>query len=206
MKKNVPLLLIVFVLLFLAAWLPRMSGLDQLVTVDEPKWLTRSANFYQAIANGHADDTYQSEHPGVTIMWAGTLGFLTRFPAYAAETPGQFSWETPQLERWLAEAGGPTPLDLAPVGSLVGRLCRLRRHCGRFFPTAYAIWFLASHPDHALCGLGSLLHRPLPTTSSGRTAGQLHLSLAAAPSLPGSTAAGDVDILCSPPSPWAWPG
>ncbi len=112
MKKNVPLFVIVFVLLFLAAWLPRMSGLDQLVTVDEPKWLTRSANFYQAIANGQADDTYQSEHPGVTIMWAGTLGFLTRFPAYAAETPGQFSWETPQLERWLAEAGGPTPLEL----------------------------------------------------------------------------------------------
>ena len=111
-KKNVPVLIITFCLLFLAAWLPRMAGLDQLVTVDEPKWLTRSANFYQAIANGQANDTYQSEHPGVTIMWAGTLGFLQQYPAYAKDVPGQFTWETPELERWLAAENGPTPLDL----------------------------------------------------------------------------------------------
>lgn len=111
-KKNVPVLIITFCLLFLAAWLPRMAGLEQLVTVDEPKWLTRSANFYQAIANGQANDTYQSEHPGVTIMWAGTLGFLQQYPAYAKDVPGQFTWETPELERWLAAENGPTPLEL----------------------------------------------------------------------------------------------
>ncbi len=86
-KQRLPVLLAAFILLFLAAWLPRIIGMDQLVTVDEPKWLTRSANFYQAIGNGQANDTYQSEHPGVTIMWAGTLGFLRQYPPTLRRRP-----------------------------------------------------------------------------------------------------------------------
>jgi hypothetical protein len=75
-------------LLALALLLPRLLQLSRYVTVDEPLWLIRSANFYQALAAGDWQDTFQREHPGVTIMWAGTLGFLLRFPEYArlAET------------------------------------------------------------------------------------------------------------------------
>jgi hypothetical protein len=76
-----------FLLVLLALWLPRGLGLDRFVTVDEPKWLVRSANFYNALAHGDFKDTFQREHPGVTITWAGTAGFLWRFPGYFKIAP-----------------------------------------------------------------------------------------------------------------------
>ena len=46
-RLQTPLLLL---LLFLAVWTPRVLALDAFVTPDEPLWLYRSANFYQAIS------------------------------------------------------------------------------------------------------------------------------------------------------------
>ena len=60
---------------------------DQYVTVDESKWLVRSANFYQALHSG--SDTFQHGHPGVTIMWSAA-GYLLRF-LNTSRSPGQFS-------------------------------------------------------------------------------------------------------------------
>jgi hypothetical protein len=69
-------------LLILALALPRLTALDRYVTVDEPLWLERSANFYQALWNQDWKNTYLVGHPGVTITWAGTAGFLWEFPGY----------------------------------------------------------------------------------------------------------------------------
>ena len=83
-----------------AMWLPRGLALDVFVTPDEPKWLTRSANFFNALAQRDFDNTYQKEHPGVTIMWAGTAAFLSRFPSYVEIGPGE--QDRPQkLKRFL---------------------------------------------------------------------------------------------------------
>ena len=68
--------------LILALCLPRLTALDHYVTIDEPTWLMNSANFYQALWTRNWKDTYQLEHPGVTITWTGTLGFLWKFPGY----------------------------------------------------------------------------------------------------------------------------
>ena len=57
-------------LLFLAAWVPRVLGLDAFVTADEPGLLFRSANFYQALADRDFANTVQLEHPGVTVLWS----------------------------------------------------------------------------------------------------------------------------------------
>ena len=103
-------------LLFLAAWLPRTLALDRFVTADERRWLARSANFYHALAHGNLADTFQREHPGVTIMWAGTLGLLQEFPDYAQQSPGQFGWEDEFLEAWLLDATTHTPLALLAAG------------------------------------------------------------------------------------------
>jgi len=102
--------------LFLAAWMPRVLALDTFVTTDERKWLTRSANFYQAISHADFAATFQREHPGVTVMWAGTLGFLTYFPTYAQVAPGQFAWENEDLEEWLSTHSTLTPLQLLAAG------------------------------------------------------------------------------------------
>ncbi|MGL4649944.1 MAG: glycosyltransferase family 39 protein, partial [Caldilineaceae bacterium] len=83
---------------------------------DERKWLARSANFYEAVSEGNLAGTFQREHPGVTVMWAGTLGFLQLYPDYPAAAPGPFAWDTEHLESWLTDTGGPNPLDLLAAG------------------------------------------------------------------------------------------
>ena len=58
--KNTPVLPLVFLLVvLLALWLPRGLALDRFATVDEPKWLMRSANFYQALAQHEFIYTFQ---------------------------------------------------------------------------------------------------------------------------------------------------
>lgn len=42
----------------LAVWLPRGIDIDQFVTIDEPPWLYRSANFYYAMTHGDYYFTY----------------------------------------------------------------------------------------------------------------------------------------------------
>ncbi|RIK41685.1 MAG: hypothetical protein DCC55_11185 [Chloroflexi bacterium] len=106
----------IIVLLFLAAWAPRALALARFVTADERLWLTRSANFYYALAHGDLPATFQREHPGVTVMWAGMLGFLTTFPDYANRAPGYFSWDQEELESWLHTQTAHTPLALLVAG------------------------------------------------------------------------------------------
>ena len=66
----------------LSILLPRAFGLDRFVTADEPTWMVSTANFYYALGQRDFQNTYQLEHPGVTLMWAGTAGFLWQFPGY----------------------------------------------------------------------------------------------------------------------------
>ena len=52
-----------------------VTDLDALVTPDEPLWVTRYANFFEAISSGNFEDTYQAAHPGVTTMWLATIAY-----------------------------------------------------------------------------------------------------------------------------------
>lgn len=72
--------------LLLVVLVPRWNSLDALVTPDEPLWVARSANFYEALASGQFEDTYQFSHPGVTLMWLGTLGHWLVDPALPDRT------------------------------------------------------------------------------------------------------------------------
>lgn len=115
-RLRTPLILLA---LFMAAWLPRAVALEHTVTVDERKWLARSANFYQAVSHGDWANTFQREHPGVTVMWAGTLALLWQYPAYPAEAPGQFGWDREYFEAWLTQETDFTPLELLAAGRRV---------------------------------------------------------------------------------------
>jgi hypothetical protein len=116
MKWISPGAALLLIVLFLAAWTPRLLSLDRFVTADERRWLARSANFYLALTQGDFAQTFQREHPGVTIMWLGTAGFLQRFPGYPQEAPGQFSWEREDFEDWLRTETTYTPLELLAAG------------------------------------------------------------------------------------------
>lgn len=102
--------------LFLLAWLPRTLALDAYVSPDERKWLARSANFIYALSHADFAQTFQREHPGVTVMWAGALGLLSVFPDYTQQAPGYFTWEREHFETWLKANTGYTPLELLVAG------------------------------------------------------------------------------------------
>jgi hypothetical protein len=103
-------------LLWFAAWLPRVIGLQRFVTADEDQWLIFTANFYQALGRGEFARTFQVEHPGVTVLWAGLLGFVQKFPSYAQLAPGQFAYNRDELSVWLQQNSSHTPLTLLVAG------------------------------------------------------------------------------------------
>ncbi len=99
-----------WIILAIAIALPRLVALNRLVTPDEHLWLARSANYYMAISQGQPAWTYRSEHPGVTVMWAGTAGFLVQHPEYRLDGPDKV--DSNEFNRYLSNAKGVTALDL----------------------------------------------------------------------------------------------
>ena len=65
------------VILIIAVGLPRLFERDRFITIDEPIWVRRSASFYSDLAQGDFANTFKKEHPGVTVMWAGSAGILS---------------------------------------------------------------------------------------------------------------------------------
>ena len=146
---------LIVLVLFMSTWLPRVVSLDTFVTVDERKWLARSANFYYALAHGDFASTFQREHPAVTVMWAGTLGLLQKLPDYPQKAPGYVSWNDEQIEGWLKANTTVTPLELLAAGRwwivlgvsvfVTAAFFPLRRLVGEAM-AAFAILFVAWMP------------------------------------------------------------
>ncbi|MEJ2305046.1 MAG: phospholipid carrier-dependent glycosyltransferase [Anaerolineales bacterium] len=108
---------LIFAILILAIWLPRGLALDRFVTVDEPKWLARSGNFYLALVQGNLADTFTREHPGVTVTWAGMIGLLWHYPDYVQDAPGQLT-DSSQIEPVIRDHG-KQPLQVLAAGRVV---------------------------------------------------------------------------------------
>jgi len=118
MKRPFAARLLLWLLVLAALLVPRLLALDHFVNSDERKWLARSANFYTALVHGDWASTFQKEHPGVTVMWAGAAGFAWRYPAYAWDTIDRhFSGEDEGLETFL-QTQGYRPLDLLLAGRI----------------------------------------------------------------------------------------
>jgi 4-amino-4-deoxy-L-arabinose transferase-like glycosyltransferase len=67
--------LLVAVLLGALALLPRTLGLADFITTDEAyHWIARTERFAGALADQRWAETLQTGHPGVTLMWLGSLG------------------------------------------------------------------------------------------------------------------------------------
>ncbi|RRR71805.1 MAG: phospholipid carrier-dependent glycosyltransferase [Candidatus Viridilinea halotolerans] len=62
-------------LVALATLLPRLAGLADFFTTDEAhNWIRATGTFAYALSIGRWKDTNLIGHPGVTLMWLGTLG------------------------------------------------------------------------------------------------------------------------------------
>ncbi len=73
MKKLVSRLnlsvLLLALLLFVIALVPRILEIGGYLTVDESLWHIRSLNFWDALLDGNFGGTYQMTHPNVITMW-----------------------------------------------------------------------------------------------------------------------------------------
>jgi hypothetical protein len=68
-----------------------------------------------ALTHGDFKNTYQKEHLGVTtLMWAGTLGFLTRYPEYRESSQGQLLYLP--FHEYLEQQSKTLPLQLLATG------------------------------------------------------------------------------------------
>jgi uncharacterized membrane protein YhaH (DUF805 family) len=67
------------------ALLPRTLGLADFFTTDEAyHWIVRTERFSAAVAEHRWEATIQTGHPGVTLMWLGSLGLALERAAVAA--------------------------------------------------------------------------------------------------------------------------
>lgn len=105
----------------LAALLPRIIGLNDFFTTDEAyHWVSRSERFAAAVAEGRWAETILTGHPGVTLMWLGSLGLSLERLAVG------MGWSTPpdSLEHLAWLRVGPA---LAHTAALVAGYLLLRR-------------------------------------------------------------------------------
>jgi 4-amino-4-deoxy-L-arabinose transferase-like glycosyltransferase len=68
--------------LLVLALVPRLAGLEQSITADDEDWVRRAVRFTIALQRGAFAETYQTDHPGVTLFW---LAGLINGPGRAAE-------------------------------------------------------------------------------------------------------------------------
>jgi hypothetical protein len=91
--------------------IPRLIGIDQFATVDEPYWLTAGANFYYALGQRDFAATVYDYHPAVTTMWLIAAAMLVYFPQYRGLGQGYFDVYKDSLDQFLL-AHDRTPLGL----------------------------------------------------------------------------------------------
>lgn len=94
--------------LFALALALRLAGLDSFLTPDENLWATRTTQFLAALSANDWAATNVTGHPGVTTMWAGSVGLIARW--LFARSPGATTF----LESLSELAADPVRLDYLP--------------------------------------------------------------------------------------------
>ena len=110
---------LIALLLGVAALLPRVLGLADFITTDEAyHWIARTERFADAIADRRWAATIQTGHPGVTLMWLGSLGLAFE----RAAGPG-WAGAPPLVAHlaWLRLPGALLQALLIPAGYLLLR-------------------------------------------------------------------------------------
>ncbi len=102
------------------ALLPRVIGLNDFITTDEAyHWIERTERFHLALTERNWADTRITGHPGVTLMWLGSLGLsLERFAS--AQNWVSLTSELEHLA-WLRLPAALLQAALVPVGYLLLR-------------------------------------------------------------------------------------
>jgi len=105
--------------LLIAFLLPRLIGLAEFATLDEPYWLVSGSNFYYALGQRDFGNTVWDYHPAVTTMWIIAFVLMLYFPAYRGQGQGYFYvYKEWKYEAFLQEYGKHA-VDVLRYGRLV---------------------------------------------------------------------------------------
>ena len=168
--------------LFVLALAVRAPGLSGFVTIDEPRWINRARWFTTGLlfpeqecpkvawgrdfATQGLACTFQIGYPGVTTMWAGSLGLLTHYWRTAATTGADLHTFLSGLSIVNLDPAiiAPTRLSLAIIGALfVLYFFLLLRRLLTARVALIAALMVALHPFHI--GLSRVLHHDALTTT-----------------------------------------
>lgn len=95
-KQKVDIILLV--VLFVVAAVPRLWGLGTFLTADEKNWIGRSYEFVRAFKDFRFNDMLQTTHPGVITLWVAGVAVigtvLTRHIPFSSQTLQHFVWSS----------------------------------------------------------------------------------------------------------------
>jgi hypothetical protein len=143
-------------LIIIAMAIPRLAGLDRLVTIDEPYWMQGGANFYFALGQGDLAATYHDGHPGVTQLWEGAVGMWRVWPQYRIEAK-EYYGNSRKVNVLLLE-NGIDPLDVMVAAREVAILVNITMLAG-----AYALFRYLTERKLAVFGFLLLAFSPFFT-------------------------------------------
>jgi len=75
--KNNKVVLFEALIILIVALVPRLYGIGLFLTADEKNWVNRSAEFIKAWRHLRINDTLQTTHPGITVLWVSGLAVYT---------------------------------------------------------------------------------------------------------------------------------
>lgn len=81
--------IVIFVVLFIVAAIPRLTDLGAFLTADEKNWIGRSYEFIRAFKDFRFNDMLQTTHPGVTALWA--MGVAVTAKMFVSDIPFSFN-------------------------------------------------------------------------------------------------------------------
>ncbi len=101
-------LVLICLFIFAVALALRLPGLDSFLTPDENLWATRTTQFLTALSANDWAATSITGHPGVTTMWAGSLGLVAKWLFAGSSTAAGLLASVEEL------AADPVRLDYLP--------------------------------------------------------------------------------------------
>lgn len=97
-KLNDVLIYLALTVVFLA---PRLAGIGDFVTLDEPSWLSQGANYYYALGQREFENTVYEYQPAVTTMTIISAAMLLYFPEYRGFGQGYLDYEKGRLDPFM---------------------------------------------------------------------------------------------------------
>ncbi|MBE7434442.1 MAG: glycosyltransferase family 39 protein [Anaerolineales bacterium] len=111
MNRNKLVDVVIYLTLIAVFLAPRLAGIGDFVTLDEPSWLSQGANYYYALGQREFDKTVYEYQPAVTTMTIISAAMLMYFPEYRGFGQGYLDYEKGRLDPFMV-SHGKDPLTL----------------------------------------------------------------------------------------------